>query len=141
MLLADTMTFKGQVRRRCCTGDGEGGEMLRQCMRVPTCKRKRKAGLCRNRKSMHTIITNTHLLRLPACNHLLPSGRRLPLRPDTCPQVKGMTRFGLQEMKDSVFMLASFEKTSDHLFNASVNAKSDAISGVSECIIMGTYLR
>ena len=52
-------------------------------------------------------------------------------------QVKGMTRFGLQEMKDSVFMLASFEKTSDHLFNAAVNAKSDAISGVSECIIMG----
>lgn len=52
-------------------------------------------------------------------------------------QVKGMTRFGLQEMKDSVFMLASFEKTSDHLFNAAVNAKSDTIAGVSECIIMG----
>ena len=52
-------------------------------------------------------------------------------------QVRGMTRFGLQETKDSVFMLASFEKTTDHLFNAAVNAKSDAISGVSECIIMG----
>lgn len=67
--------------------------------------------------------------------------RHLMLLADTMTykgQVKGMTRFGLQEMKDSVFMLASFEKTSDHLFNAAVNAKSDAISGVSECIIMGT---
>lgn len=34
-------------------------------------------------------------------------------------------------------MLASFEKTSDHLFNASVNGRVDKIEGVSECIIMG----
>ena len=40
-------------------------------------------------------------------------------------------------MKDSVLMLASFEKTSDHLFNASVNGRVDKIEGVSECIIMG----
>ena len=40
-------------------------------------------------------------------------------------------------MKDSVLMLASFEKTADHLFNASVNGRDDKIEGVSECIIMG----
>ncbi len=34
-------------------------------------------------------------------------------------------------------MLASFEKTSDHLFDASVHARTDDIEGVSECIIMG----
>lgn len=40
-------------------------------------------------------------------------------------------------MKDSVLMLASFEKTTDHLFNASVNGRDDKIEGVTECIIMG----
>ena len=35
-------------------------------------------------------------------------------------------------------MLASFEKTTDHLFEASFFGKSDKIQGVSECIIMGT---
>ncbi|KAM7490586.1 hypothetical protein LguiA_033507 [Lonicera macranthoides] len=49
----------------------------------------------------------------------------------------GITRHGIQKMKDSVLMLASFEKTSDHLFNASVNGRDDKIEGVSECIIMG----
>jgi hypothetical protein len=41
-------------------------------------------------------------------------------------------------MKDSVLMLASFEKTTDHLFDAAVHSRKDAIVGVSECIIMGT---
>ena len=40
-------------------------------------------------------------------------------------------------MKDSVLMLASFEKTTDHLFEASFFGKEDTIKGVSECIIMG----
>jgi len=40
-------------------------------------------------------------------------------------------------MKDSVLMLASFEKTTDHLFDASAFGKSDAVTGVSESIIMG----
>lgn len=40
-------------------------------------------------------------------------------------------------MKDSVLMLASFEKTTDHLFEASFYGKSDEVQGVSECIIMG----
>jgi len=33
-------------------------------------------------------------------------------------------------MKDSVLMLASFEKTTDHLFDAAVYSKSDTIDGV-----------
>lgn len=52
-------------------------------------------------------------------------------------EVLGITRHGVQKMKDSVLMLASFEKTADHLFNASVNGREDKIEGVSECIIMG----
>jgi hypothetical protein len=40
-------------------------------------------------------------------------------------------------MKDSVMMLASFEKTADHLFDAASHARVDIISGVSEKIILG----
>ena len=40
-------------------------------------------------------------------------------------------------MKDSVLMLASFEKTTDHLFDAAFFGKKDPIDGVSECIILG----
>lgn len=35
--------------------------------------------------------------------------------------VLGITRFGIGKMKDSVLMLASFEKTVDHLFDAAVH--------------------
>ena len=52
-------------------------------------------------------------------------------------EVLGITRFGVAKMKDSVLMLASFEKTTDHLFDASALGKTDSISGVSESIIMG----
>jgi hypothetical protein len=51
--------------------------------------------------------------------------------------VLGITRFGVAKMKDSVLMLASFEKTTDHLFDASALGKTDSIAGVSESIIMG----
>ena len=40
-------------------------------------------------------------------------------------------------MRDSVLMLASFEKTTDHLFDASFFGKKDPVEGGSECIIMG----
>nr|WCZ58691.1 DNA-directed RNA polymerase III subunit RPC1 [Seculamonas ecuadoriensis] len=53
-------------------------------------------------------------------------------------EILGITRFGVQKMKDSVLMLASFEKTVDHLFEAAAHTRSDAMVGVSECIIMGT---
>ncbi|KAG8681769.1 hypothetical protein FRC08_015407 [Ceratobasidium sp. 394] len=52
-------------------------------------------------------------------------------------QVLGITRFGVAKMKDSVLMLASFEKTTDHLFDAAGYSKKDSIAGVSESIIMG----
>ncbi|RUS34443.1 putative RPO31-DNA-directed RNA polymerase III, 160 kd subunit [Jimgerdemannia flammicorona] len=52
-------------------------------------------------------------------------------------EVLGITRFGIAKMKDSVLMLASFEKTTDHLFEASLYSKQDSIEGVSEKIIMG----
>jgi DNA-directed RNA polymerase III subunit RPC1 len=51
--------------------------------------------------------------------------------------VLGITRFGVAKMRESVLMLASFEKTTDHLFDAAVHSRQDSIVGVSECIIMG----
>ncbi|KAF2005986.1 beta and beta-prime subunits of DNA dependent RNA-polymerase [Amniculicola lignicola CBS 123094] len=56
-------------------------------------------------------------------------------------EVYGITRFGLQKSRDSVLQLASFEKTPDHLFEASVRGKKDWIEGVSECIIMGQSVK
>lgn len=52
-------------------------------------------------------------------------------------QVLGITRFGVSKMKSSTLLLASFEMTTDHLYNSAVHCKKDDISGVSECIIMG----
>lgn len=52
-------------------------------------------------------------------------------------EVLGITRFGVSKMRESVLMLASFEKTTDHLFDAAVHGRVDDIVGVSECIIMG----
>lgn len=53
-------------------------------------------------------------------------------------EVLGITRFGVAKMKDSVLMLASFEKTTDHLFDAALFSKLDSVAGISESIIMGT---
>uniref|UniRef100_A0A0E0DFL6 DNA-directed RNA polymerase subunit n=1 Tax=Oryza meridionalis TaxID=40149 RepID=A0A0E0DFL6_9ORYZ len=52
-------------------------------------------------------------------------------------EILGITRYGIAKMKSSVLMLASFEKTAEHLFNASYSGREDQIEGVSECIIMG----
>ncbi|KAI3386318.1 hypothetical protein SNEBB_004314 [Seison nebaliae] len=52
-------------------------------------------------------------------------------------EVLGITRGGLAKMNDSVLTLASFEKMSDHLFEASTFGQVDDICGVSERIIMG----
>ncbi|VDN53841.1 unnamed protein product [Dracunculus medinensis] len=53
-------------------------------------------------------------------------------------EVLGITRNGLVKMKESVLLLASFEKTMDHLFEAAFFSQEDKISGVSESIILGT---
>jgi len=41
-------------------------------------------------------------------------------------------------MRSSILMLASFEKTGDHLFRAATMGISDPVNGVSECIILGS---
>jgi DNA-directed RNA polymerase beta' subunit len=70
--------------------------------------------------------------------------RHLTLLADlmTCKgEVLGISRFGIAKMKDSVLMLASFEKTTDHLFEAALRGKTDVINGVSDSIIMGVPMR
>lgn len=52
-------------------------------------------------------------------------------------KVLGITRHGVCKMTSSTLTLASFEQTTDHLYNAAVRAKNDKITGVSECIIAG----
>ena len=42
----------------------------------------------------------------------------------------GITRGGLAKMKESVLMLASFEKTTDHLFEAAFYGQEDEIHGL-----------
>lgn len=54
--------------------------------------------------------------------------------------VLGITRFGIAKMKESVLMLASFEKTADHLFEGAVHGRTDEILGVSECIVVGSTI-
>ncbi|KAJ1718960.1 DNA-directed RNA polymerase III subunit RPC1 [Coemansia erecta] len=55
-------------------------------------------------------------------------------------ELLGITRYGIAKMNDSVMMLASFEKTADHLFDAAVFGKRDMVHGVSERIIMGQQM-
>ena len=55
-------------------------------------------------------------------------------------QVLGITRFGVSKMKTSTLMLASFEMTTDHLYDSAVHCKKDEIKGVSECVIMGNMI-
>ena len=42
--------------------------------------------------------------------------------------ILGITRFGIAKMKESVLMLASFEKTADHLFDAAAHSRTDSIT-------------
>lgn len=55
-------------------------------------------------------------------------------------KVFGITRFGVSKMSNSTLMLASFEQTTDHLYEAAMHCRNDAIKGVSECIIMGNMI-
>jgi len=56
-------------------------------------------------------------------------------------EVLGITRFGMPKMRQSILSLASFEKTTDHLFEAAFHSRNDSICGVSECIIMGIPIK
>ena len=51
--------------------------------------------------------------------------------------VLGINRHGVAKMKNSTLMLASFEQTTDHLYDAAVYSKKDTLAGVSESIITG----
>ena len=78
---------------------------------------------------------------------------------DSFEQVLGITRFGIAKLKESVLMLASFEKTVDILFDGAAHrcvihphscvpeviltvrapcSRCDDVCGVSESIITGT---
>lgn len=56
-------------------------------------------------------------------------GTSLTRCPMTQGEVLGITRFGLAKMKESVLMLASFEKTADHLFDAAYFGQKDSVCG------------
>jgi len=54
--------------------------------------------------------------------------------------VLGINRFGISRMRTSALMLASFERTTDLVFDAAARHRVDPIKGVSECIIMGSTI-
>ncbi|MCJ8738885.1 hypothetical protein PDJAM_G00040890 [Pangasius djambal] len=49
-------------------------------------------------------------------------------------EILGITRFGLAKMKESVLMLASFEKTADHLFDAAYFGQKDSVCASSSSV-------
>ena len=52
--------------------------------------------------------------------------------------VLGITRYGIQKMNSGVLTMASFERTTEHLYNAAVYQRSDQKLSVSESIIVGS---
>lgn len=54
--------------------------------------------------------------------------------------VLGITRFGLVDMKESILHSASFERTTDQLFDAASRGLHDHVTGVSESIILGLQM-
>jgi DNA-directed RNA polymerase III subunit RPC1 len=54
--------------------------------------------------------------------------------------VLGITRFGIVDMKESILHSASFERTTDQLFDAAAKGMSDHVAGVSESIILGNQM-
>lgn len=67
------------------------------------------------------------------CRHMQLLGDVMTFRGD----VLGINRFGIQKMRASTLMLASFEETNEHLFEAAAHHRMDSVKGVSESIIMG----
>lgn len=55
-------------------------------------------------------------------------------------RVLGITRFGIVDMKESILHSASFERTTDQLFDAAAKGLRDSVSGVSESIILGMQM-
>ncbi|AFZ81260.1 DNA-directed RNA polymerase III C1 subunit, putative [Theileria equi strain WA] len=55
-------------------------------------------------------------------------------------EVIGINRHGIKKRRTSALMLASFEETNEHLFEAAVHSRKDPVKGVSECIIVGKQM-
>ncbi|CAD2216940.1 hypothetical protein AGDE_14772 [Angomonas deanei] len=51
--------------------------------------------------------------------------------------VLGITRYGINKMNNNVLTMASFERTTEHLYNAAVTQRKDVNLSVSESIIIG----
>ncbi|KAK7196657.1 DNA-directed RNA polymerase III subunit C1 [Novymonas esmeraldas] len=51
--------------------------------------------------------------------------------------VLGITRYGIQKMNNNVLTMASFERTTEHLYNAAITEREDVNLSVSESIIIG----
>jgi hypothetical protein len=51
-------------------------------------------------------------------------------------EVLGITRFGVQKMKDSVLMLASFEKTTDHLVGVCGSMRGSRLMAVRRLALL-----
>jgi DNA-directed RNA polymerase III subunit RPC1 len=66
------------------------------------------------------------------CRHVMLLGDVMSFKGE----ILGITRYGIGKMRDSALMLASFERTTDIIFEASSHTRVDKIEGVSECIIM-----
>jgi DNA-directed RNA polymerase III subunit RPC1 len=54
--------------------------------------------------------------------------------------VLGITRYGIQKMNSGVLTMASFERTTEHLYDAAVKQRSDKTLSVSESIIVGSHV-
>ncbi|CAD7968088.1 unnamed protein product [Amoebophrya sp. A120] len=83
----------------------------------------------------------SEITKVMSSHGLEVDSRHIQLLGDTMTQmgeVYGMTRHGIQKLKASTMMLASFEKTNDHLFDAAAYRRTDPVAGVSECIILGS---
>ena len=55
--------------------------------------------------------------------------------------VCGNQRFGMYNYKQSVMMLASFERSGDTLFEAAYHNQIDHLKGASEAVIMGKPMK
>jgi DNA-directed RNA polymerase III subunit RPC1 len=89
------------------------------------------------------VMIQKELARTYKSYGIVVDGRHLQLLSDIMTSrgtVLGITRFGIAKMKESVLMLASFEKTPDHLFDAACHSRVDPCVGVSESIIVGTTI-
>ncbi|KAK7791847.1 hypothetical protein R5R35_011050 [Gryllus longicercus] len=122
------------------------GDNLREVMATPGVK-----GTCTTSNNIYEVYTTLGIeaarttimneIRVVMENHGMSIDRRHPMLVadlmTSRGEVLGITRHGLAKMQESVLNLASFEKTSDHLFDAAYYGQTDAITGVSESIIMG----